>query len=151
MVNKIQKMFSSPRGASAYETVVSFMGKHGIDEKIKKGVLLGLSGGADSVFLALLLFEYKRLSGIDFPVVAVHVNHGIRGGEADRDERFSKRLSEQLGFEFVSEIFDVPGSSQEIGKGIEETARIVRYRCFCGLSHLERIQSRSRSARCQNR
>ena len=48
------------------------------------GVLVGLSGGADSVFLLLALSKLGRRW--DLRLAALHVNHGIRGGEADRDE-----------------------------------------------------------------
>ena len=49
-------------------------------------VLLGLSGGADSVALLMLLLD------ADVQVCAVHVNHGLRGGESDADEAFVRKL-----------------------------------------------------------
>ena len=56
--------------------------------------MIGLSGGADSVFLSVFL---KRLAGEwGLSLGAVHINHGIRGAEADRDEAFCLQLAEEL-------------------------------------------------------
>lgn len=96
--------------------------------KIFSGTLLGLSGGADSVML-LLYLVYLR-SKRDFPLAAVHVNHLIRGEEAERDERFSERLCHALGVEFQAVRVDVPHLAREQGKGVEEAARDARYSCF---------------------
>ena len=59
---------------------------------LEKGdtVICGLSGGADSVCLLVVLNKLKDELGIDLK--AAHLNHGIRGEEADRDEAFSKSL-----------------------------------------------------------
>ena len=59
-------------------------------------VLAGVSGGADSVCLALVLREL----GIEFGVA--HLNHGLRGLESDGDEEFTKQLAEKLGVEFFA-------------------------------------------------
>ena len=53
-------------------------------------ILVGLSGGADSSALLLMLKGYSEQSGAK--IYAAHLNHGIRGKEADRDERFCKEL-----------------------------------------------------------
>lgn len=53
-------------------------------------VIVALSGGADSVCLLTVM---KRL---DFALRAVHVHHGIRGAEADRDEVFVRNLCERF-------------------------------------------------------
>ncbi len=86
--------------------------------------LLALSGGADSVCLFHLLIE----NGI--PFAAAHVNHGIRGPEADRDEEFCRALSEKHGVEFHSLRADVPAIASERGESLEEAARNVRYSFF---------------------
>ena len=59
-----------------------------------KKVLVALSGGADSVSLLLCLKALGEKAG--FSVSALHVNHGIRGEEADRDENFCKNLCKLL-------------------------------------------------------
>jgi tRNA(Ile)-lysidine synthase len=86
-----------------------------------EGVLCALSGGADSVALLLLLNE------LDVKLCAAHLNHGIRGEEADRDEEFCKKLCAELNVPFVSEKADVPAEAEKNGKGLEETAREIRY------------------------
>lgn len=87
-------------------------------------VLLGLSGGADSVSLLNMLLQ----DGVR--VCAAHLNHCIRGKDADRDEEFCRALCGRLGVEFVSRRADVPAISQECGEGLEEAARRVRYSFF---------------------
>ena len=54
-------------------------------------VLDGVSGGADSVCLVLVLKE------LGFEVAVAHVNHGLRGAESDEDEAFTKQLALSLG------------------------------------------------------
>lgn len=92
------------------------------------GILVGYSGGADSG--ALLHYLHKYSIDHNIHIAAVHVNHGIRGEEADRDERFCRDVCESLGIELFVERFDVPEIARKEGKGIEEAARNVRYWTF---------------------
>jgi len=62
-------------------------------------VLVGVSGGADSVALLHILYEYKERLGIKRLGVA-HVNHGLRGEESDGDEVFVRGIAEKLQIEF---------------------------------------------------
>lgn len=91
-------------------------------------VCVALSGGKDSVALLYLLRALSEEHGIS--LLAVHVNHGIRGDEADRDEAFCRELCTRLNIPFESYRFDVPSLAKEQGKGIEECARDVRYGVF---------------------
>ncbi len=93
-----------------------------------KRILVALSGGADSVSLLLVLCALSEKYG--FSVLGCHVNHMIRGKEADRDESFAKGLCEKLGVPFYSLKKDVPALSRERKTGLEETARDVRYEYF---------------------
>ncbi len=93
-----------------------------------KRILVALSGGADSVSLLLVLCILSQKHG--FGVLACHVNHMIRGAEADRDEAFAKSLCEKLGVPFYCLKKDVPALSKERKTGLEETARDVRYEYF---------------------
>ena len=101
---------------------------------LKQGdtVVCGLSGGADSVALLLLLDELKEKLGIRLE--ALHVNHCIRGEESDRDERFCCELCSRLGITFHSEKCDVTGTARKIGRSTEETARMLRYDIFSAYS-----------------
>lgn len=94
-------------------------------------VLLALSGGADSAALLRMLSECAARDG--FRILAAHVQHGIRGEEAERDAALSERLAARFGAEFVCERVDVPGLARERGMGLEETAREVRYEFFARL------------------
>ncbi len=91
-------------------------------------ILCGLSGGADSVCLLISLFELSKEYG--FSVGAVHVNHLIRGMEANRDEEFSRSLCQKLGIEFFCERRDIPFLCKETGQSLELCARNERYKVF---------------------
>ena len=93
-------------------------------------VVVGLSGGADSVCLLLLLKKLsggKAAGGINIRLSTVHVEHGIRGEEALDDERFCEDLCDRLGVEYTAVHCDVPAVADAAGMGLEEAARKVRY------------------------
>ena len=92
------------------------------------GFVVGLSGGADSVCLLLLMSEISSEYGI--PLHAVHVHHGIRGESADEDARFCERLCERLSVPFHLYRIDIPKEAKEQGIGEEEAGRAARYRFF---------------------
>ena len=88
-------------------------------------VLVGLSGGPDSVFLLYIL---KELSGeLGISVSAVHVHHGIRGAEADRDLAFTRELAQRMEIPFREYRVDAPSWSAASGQSLEEAARELRY------------------------
>lgn len=91
-------------------------------------IIAGLSGGADSTALVLALYALSEKHG--FQLVACHVNHMIRGKEADRDEDFSRSLCERYGIPFEAVRIDVPSLARSQKKGIEEAARDARYGFF---------------------
>ena len=94
---------------------------------LQKGdsVLVGLSGGADSVCLLYILKELAE--NLDFLVYALHVNHGIRGMEADADEQFAADLCSKLSVPFVSIKEDILDYAKKNRVSLEEGGRIVRY------------------------
>ena len=61
-------------------------------------VVLGVSGGADSTCLLYVLNDLKEK--LDLKLLVVHVNHGIRGEEADRDAMHVKKMCEKLNVPF---------------------------------------------------
>lgn len=91
-------------------------------------ILIGLSGGADSVALTHSLSVLSRKYG--FKLYAAHVHHGLRGETADRDEKFSKRFAESLGIKFFSLRSDVRKIAAENGMSEELAGRQVRYDFF---------------------
>lgn len=89
------------------------------------GVVVGLSGGPDSVFLLYALHTLQPRMG--FTLRAVHVHHGIRGAEADRDEAFSEKLCAKLDIPFQAVHVAAPAYAAQHGFSLEEAARILRY------------------------
>lgn len=129
---KIKNLFDSEKGKAIYSKVCGTLKTYNMTEKLLEGVLVGLSGGADSVMLLCFLYEYRKRNSY-FPITAVHINHMIRGESADRDERFSCALCSSLGIEFISRKIDVPKLAAEQKKSIEECARDVRYFEFANI------------------
>ena len=129
MTEKIKQLFTSRLGRKIYSEIIDTVERENMAESFKNGVLVGFSGGADSVLLLSFLYRYREKTGY-FPIVAVHVNHGIRGEEAERDMLFSREFAEKLGIEFLSFKLDIPKIAREGKTGIEEAARNERYKTF---------------------
>ncbi len=88
-------------------------------------VIVGLSGGADSVSLLHYLLQNHKGS-----VVACHINHKLRGEESTRDMEFVKTLCERLNVPLYVYEVDVLELSKQTGTGVEECARNLRYEIF---------------------
>lgn len=106
------------------QKVLSFMKKNHMTDR-GDSVLAAVSGGADSVCLLLLLHEMAAELGIK--VFAFHMNHGIRGAEAGRDERFVMELCERLNIPLTVAHEKVEEYAAERGLSGEEAGRILRY------------------------
>lgn len=91
-------------------------------------VLVGISGGADSVCLFLILTNLSKKIG--FNIYGVHVNHCIRGESAKRDEQFSKELCDKYSVECAIYREDVIKYAKEEKLTVEEAGRIIRYKIF---------------------
>lgn len=107
-----------------------YIEKHGM---LKSGdtCIVGLSGGADSVCLLLVLNELKDELGIK--LCALHFEHGIRGVESLRDAKFSENLCEKNGIPFTLVRSDIPAIAKELKIGEEEAGRLERYKAFDAL------------------
>lgn len=101
--------------------------KNGI---IKKGdrVVVGVSGGPDSVCLLHVLWRLRK--DFDLYIVAVHINHMLRGSESCRDENYVKSLCSELEIELQSICVDIKKVSKEKNMSLEEAGREERYRHF---------------------
>ncbi len=91
-------------------------------------LVLGVSGGADSVFL-FHFFLWLRMR-VDISFVVVHVDHGIRGEEAKKDRDFVKRLAEEEAIRFIQYETSIPELAKKWKMTEEEAGRVYRYRCF---------------------
>ena len=93
-------------------------------------VTVAVSGGADSIAMLHILHRMSTMpipGGPRFTLSAAHLNHGIRGDEAKRDEAFVRRICQQWGVELTVGHADIPSLSRQTGEGVEECARRVRY------------------------
>lgn len=84
-------------------------------------VVVGLSGGPDSVALLALLGD------LGYKCIAAHANFHLRGDESDRDASFARRMALRLGAEFVSTDFDIAAYRRENGGSLEMACRATRY------------------------
>ncbi len=100
---------------------------------IPKGstVIVALSGGSDSMALLYLLNKLK--SEYDLNLRAAHVNHCLRGNDADRDEEFVVRKCRELSVSLDVLKVDVAKAAAENGEGLEECGRRIRYEFFDSL------------------
>ena len=110
-----------------YHKVKAYIEKyHMLDEKDK--VIVGVSGGADSICLLFMLIELKKEMGLS--VEAVHVHHGLREETADADAAYVKKVCKELGIEFRLFYEDVKSFALHNKMSEEEAGRYVRRRIF---------------------
>ena len=91
-------------------------------------VLVGVSGGPDSICLLFVLHMLQK--EMDFALFAVHVNHGLRGREADRDQNFVEKLCEEYGIPLLCCFQEVRKKAKEEKLTLEEAGRLCRYEVF---------------------
>lgn len=91
-------------------------------------VIAGISGGADSICLLFVLLELK--DEIGFEAAAVHVNHGLRGENADRDETYVREVCEKAGVKLFTFHEDVGEYARRRRLSVEEAGREVRRSCM---------------------
>lgn len=87
-------------------------------------VIVGLSGGADSVALIHLLKQ------LNYRCIAAHCNFHLRGAESDRDETFARQIADSLQIPFEKKDFDTVGYAESHGVSVEMAARELRYQWF---------------------
>ena len=96
-------------------------------------VLVAFSGGADSTALLLLLLEEASLGRIQ-EIQAAHLNHGIRGKDAEHDAEFCRNFCIMHEIPFHYEFADVPAYAEASGRSLEDAGRLLRY------SFLEKVR-----------
>jgi tRNA(Ile)-lysidine synthase len=93
-------------------------------------ILVGLSGGPDSVALLDALVQVSRRRG--FRVAAAHLDHGLREGSQE-DARFCAELCRRLDVPLRAGTADVSSQARADGGGVEQAARRARYRFLRGV------------------
>ena len=95
-------------------------------------ILLGFSGGPDSVFLFEALLAIKEEFKLE--IALAHINHLLRGDESDGDEEFCRQLAEKNGIKCYVKKADIKKYSHKHGIGEEEAGRSIRYDFFYKIS-----------------
>ncbi|MDI6744597.1 MAG: tRNA lysidine(34) synthetase TilS [Thermodesulfovibrionales bacterium] len=94
----------------------------------KDRVLIGLSGGPDSVCLLHALNKLKDEHKL--ALYAIYIDHGLRPDEIPSEIEFCKKLCENLGVPFITKSVDVKSYAREYGLNKQEAARELRYKIF---------------------
>ena len=117
----------SDRHDKIIEQIQGTIAEHGL---IPKGahVVLGLSGGPDSVCLFSVLSMLAEQ--LDLKLHAVHVNHQLRGDAADQDQEFVEQMCLNAGVPLDVIVFDCAKLAKDMGITTEEAGRIKRYQAF---------------------
>lgn len=110
-----------------FDKVLGTINKHNLIQKGDK-IVLGLSGGPDSVCLLHVLNRLKKDFNIE--IYAAHLNHQIRGIEAQKDALYVSKLCEDMGIVFFVKSINVPKYCENEGLSLEEGARKLRYEMF---------------------
>ena len=93
-----------------------------------KNIVVGLSGGADSVCLLYVLAALRKKLGLQ--LCAVHVHHGLRGVEADADEAYVRDICRAWDVPLKAMRIDAAALAKQWGIGCEEAGRRARYEIF---------------------
>ncbi|WP_163195367.1 tRNA lysidine(34) synthetase TilS [Clostridium thermarum] len=109
------------------QKVIDFINKYSMLNKGDR-VIVALSGGPDSVCLMHMLNEVKEI--YDIEIYGAHVNHCLRGEEADEDEAYAERFCRSLGVEFYSKKVDINEMVKRLNLSSETAGREARYSFF---------------------
>jgi tRNA(Ile)-lysidine synthase len=104
-------------------------------EKILKGlivsgdkVLVGVSGGADSISLLHVLHRFSKTQ--NYSLIVAHINHMARGKDSDADAGFVESVAKKLKIPFYLKKFDVKIERLKLKTSFQDAARIIRYQFF---------------------
>jgi len=109
-------------------TAVSTINKYGM-LKCTHTVAVGFSNGADSTALLHFLNEYIKKNALNIKLLALHLNHCLRGVESDNDQLSAASFCKKHGIEFITKSADVKSEMLK-GESIEMAARRIRYNFF---------------------
>ena len=109
------------------ETIKRTILTHNLIEQ-KSHIVLGLSGGPDSVCLFHVLKDLRE--ELDFSLHAVHVNHKFRPGAAERDQQYAESLCADSKIPCRTFTYDCSAKAKERNLSSEEAGRKARYEAF---------------------
>lgn len=110
-----------------YREILRKNKKDNLVEKNDK-IVVGFSGGPDSVFLVEMLMKFRE--NINFDMVLVHINHLLRGENSDGDEKFSIEYGKKKGLQVFSRKINITALGKDMGLTLEEAGRKARYDLF---------------------
>ena len=105
-------------GGRLIREVIAFLREYKIQLPIDSHILIGTSGGSDSIGLAHLIVHYGRRIISRDRITLLHINHGWRGAESEQDEKFVKDLGHQWKVPVI--VHHLKGPPQEPGSSWEE-------------------------------
>ncbi|MDH4068483.1 MAG: tRNA lysidine(34) synthetase TilS, partial [Dehalococcoidia bacterium] len=111
--------------------VTDFIQRHGLIPR-KELIVVGVSGGADSVCLLHVLAAWRKRLGIKLHIA--HLNHQIRGAESQADAEYVSDLAGSLDIPVTIDRQDVAAYRTERKCSLEEAARELRYAFFAGVA-----------------
>lgn len=98
-------------------------------------IIAGVSGGADSLCMLVLLMKWKECLKLELRVV--HINHGIRGKSAEEDAEYVRAFCGENGIPYECVCGDIPRLAAETGTTCEEAGRNFRYETFTRIAAAE--------------
>lgn len=109
------------------QKVSEYMQEYHMVEEGQK-IVVGVSGGADSMGLLAVLYELAEYFHLS--LVVVHVNHGVRGQAADGDQSYVEDVCREKDVPCYSFHVDLKRFARKEGMSQEEAGRYYRYQCF---------------------
>lgn len=119
-----------------YEVIKNYIKKQNLLTQGSR-VVVGLSGGADSVCLLDFLCSIRQEMKLE--IVGVHIHHGIRGESADQDAEFSKKLCEEYQVPYICFYEQIEIRAKKEKRSVEEMGRLCRY------ERLEQVRKETKS------
>ncbi len=110
-----------------FEKVKNSIKEHGLIQEGDK-IIVGVSGGPDSIMLLHILNRLKE--EMNLQLYAAHLNHQIRGIEAQKDAYYMAQTCESMDIKYFIKSIDVPKYCDDNGMSVEEGARKLRYEMF---------------------
>jgi len=131
---------TASKGGAFEDKAAQWIASHCLLDGIS-GLLLAVSGGADSVALAAVLHRLVAAGRLNVRLVVGHVNHTLRGDASNGDEAFVRAMAERLSLPCVCRRVDVRGSAQKQKLSIETAARSLRLDALAALANESNCQA----------